>query len=101
MTKKFNRLCCLICLQMANHVPFGIMQLSKLGGLATEFLHLALAENPGSCGIGFSDGICREGLADCHEGNLPFRTPNTSSCGGDLLSNLGDVFGNGHKKSLN
>jgi hypothetical protein len=52
---------------MADHVPFGIFQISESSSLAGKFLHAILAERPKSSPVSLADALRSESLAYRHE----------------------------------
>ena len=91
--KNLRRLCCLVRLQVADHVEPGICEFSDLGIFVGEFLDAVFAEEALSGSVGFEDCVGGEGLADGHQGNVGGVAASALRGGGDAVANRGEVEG--------
>ena len=84
-------------LKRADEVEFGAGECGDDGGFVRELLHAVFAEEALAGGVGFEDGLGGVHLADGHEGDFADGAVGAAAGGGDLLVEVSEVFGDGHR----
>src|SRR5581483_4258100 len=91
---------CLICLQMTDHVPLSIAQVTQFVDFASEFLNTVFAKDPQTGVVRLADLESRDGLVHAHQCDFCRFTVRAMAGSNHALSHSLDVFGNGHLTPL-